>query len=150
MLYALDRRSGKVRWTFAANGPIRSTAAADGENVYFADRTGGLYALDADDGSLQWKLAGGSDGKPLDPWDYYDSSPVLAGRMLFYGSGDHKLYAVDTKTGQVQWSYDRDIRCAQRQPIGLERSTSAIGSAICMRSTRRPGSANGRSGTRAT
>jgi outer membrane protein assembly factor BamB len=105
-LYALDRQSGEVRWTFAADGPIRSTAAADGENVYLADRTGGLYALDADDGSLQWKLAGGSDGKPLDPWDYYDSSPVLAGRTLFYGSGDHKLYAVDTKTGQVKWSYD--------------------------------------------
>ena len=82
--------------TFAANGLIRSTAAADGENVYLADRTGELYALDADDGSLQWKLAGGSDGKPLDPWDYYDFSPGARWSNVFYGSGDHKLYAVDT------------------------------------------------------
>jgi outer membrane protein assembly factor BamB len=65
-----------------------------------------LYALNADDGSLRWKVDGGSDGKPLDPWDYYDSSPVIAGRMLYYGSGDHKLYAVDAKSGKVQWSYN--------------------------------------------
>lgn len=105
-LYALDRQSGKPRWTFEAAAPIRSSAASDGERIYVGDRTGGLYALDADDGALQWKIEGKSDGKPLDPWDYYDSSPMLVDRTLYYGSGDHKLYAVDSKSGRVQWSYD--------------------------------------------
>jgi polyvinyl alcohol dehydrogenase (cytochrome) len=59
-LLALDRNNGCVRWSFAAEAPIRTAltlaAIGDGLNsLFFADEMGMVYALDATVGNLRWK-----------------------------------------------------------------------------------------------
>ena len=60
LVQALDAGSGCVKWTFEANGPVRTAplAAADGERqiLLFGDLTGWFYALDAATGALVWKV----------------------------------------------------------------------------------------------
>ena len=50
-----------------------------------------------------------ADGKPA--WTFrtrgrVDSSPVLAGDRLVFGSEDGRLYVLDAGTGQETWSYE--------------------------------------------
>ena len=59
----------------------------------------GVY--DAGNGSelagLQWRVLTGGD---------VISSPAIAGGVVYIGSGDGKLYALDRETGATRWTYD--------------------------------------------
>ena len=53
-VYALDVSTGKVRWTFCTDGPVRlAPTVADGK-VYVGSDDGQVYCLDAADGRLLW------------------------------------------------------------------------------------------------
>lgn len=96
-LYALDTRSGKIKWQFLTDGHIYSSPAVTKEgSIIFASTDGTVYALDPD-GQLLWSFA------TLDP---IRSSPAVAGDGTIYiGSGDGILYALD-QDGKRRWSFD--------------------------------------------
>jgi polyvinyl alcohol dehydrogenase (cytochrome) len=62
-VFALNARSGCTKWTFQAQGSVRtgfviSPRAAEhsvGATVYFGDQHGAVYALNASTGTLLWK-----------------------------------------------------------------------------------------------
>lgn len=58
-VYALDAATGCIRWTFEANGPVRSSILAerDGSRVslLFGDQNGWFYSVDAASGRALWK-----------------------------------------------------------------------------------------------
>ena len=56
----------------------------------------------------RWTPADAGTGKLL--WAHYtrysvDSSPAVANGVVYFGSFDHKLYALNAKTGVTLWSY---------------------------------------------
>ena len=119
-LYALNAATGKARWKFVTGGPLRSTAAVDSGIVYFGSYDGQLYAVSAEKGELRWKFATGGErrfeAKGLhgstpstqttpDPWDCYQSSPVVAEGRVIFGSGDSQIYALEAKTGALAWKF---------------------------------------------
>ena len=59
-VYALDARSGCIRWTFAAQGGVRTAITIDAapeavpSRVYFGDTAANVYALDAETGRQLW------------------------------------------------------------------------------------------------
>jgi outer membrane protein assembly factor BamB len=108
-LYALDPDTGAERWSFATDDHIYASAALeeapDGTTValYVASADGSIYKLDRN-GELVWRY---------DTGDPIRSSPVLGlapkgekGRILYVGSSNGKLYAIDTRAGTRRWSYD--------------------------------------------
>src|SRR4029077_10111221 len=78
--------------------------------VYFSSRDGYLYALSTDGGREKWKIALGKDLGVENYWDYFLSSPILAGDRLYIGSGAGKMFAVDPQSGRVAWSFDAGSR----------------------------------------
>jgi outer membrane protein assembly factor BamB len=40
-----------------------------------------------------------------DAWDVFTSSPAVAGGKVYFGSGDGSVYAVDAKSGILQWKF---------------------------------------------
>jgi polyvinyl alcohol dehydrogenase (cytochrome) len=71
IVYALDASTGCTRWTFKADGPVRTAtsvgvmprpALVSGDSastwtfVFFGDQNGYVYAVDADSGVLRWKV----------------------------------------------------------------------------------------------
>ncbi|MGF3523072.1 MAG: PQQ-binding-like beta-propeller repeat protein, partial [Candidatus Bathyarchaeia archaeon] len=50
----------------------------------------------AHDGRLKWAFK--TDGQVA-------SSPAVAGGMVYFGSSDDKLYALDASTGEVKWVF---------------------------------------------
>src|SRR5690606_25671939 len=65
-LIAIDTETGKARWSYFVDGPVRFAPAVWRDRVFFVSDDGWLYALHTEDGSLLWKFRGGpSDRKVL-------------------------------------------------------------------------------------
>ena len=119
-LYALAAASGALRWKFATGGRVTSSPALAGGRVYFGSFDSNLYALDAASGKLLWKFATEGErrfsGRHLhgaepaaevmpDPFDVFLSSPVVAAGLVYFGSGDGHVYALDAATGALRWKF---------------------------------------------
>ena len=40
-----------------------------------------------------------------DPFDFYLSSPIVANGLVYFGSGDTNIYALDAATGALKWKF---------------------------------------------
>lgn len=119
-LYALDRATGRVRWRYAAGSAVSSSPAVAGGLVIAQSAAGVIFAVAEQTGRPRWRVQTG----PLLPhdfdrgaWDYYVSSPVIAGDMVIVGAGDGAVYALDLRTGAQHW---------RSQTRGRVRSTPAV------------------------
>ncbi|MDR0324103.1 MAG: PQQ-binding-like beta-propeller repeat protein [Treponema sp.] len=54
--YALDVKSGYMRWVFKSGAEINSIPCADKDNVYFGSKDGRLYALSRETGQEIWNF----------------------------------------------------------------------------------------------
>lgn len=115
-LYALDAVSGDIKWTYKTGGSINSTPLVAQEKVMFLSYDGYFYGLDQTTGNLMWKFKTGGEKifevkdyyngsfKP-DFWDFYLSSAVNKDNLVYFGSSDTNLYALNIETGKKVWSY---------------------------------------------
>jgi outer membrane protein assembly factor BamB len=110
LFFALDAKTGKVVWRKNTRRCSASSPTIRDGVVYqawmdFVDcpqsrpgATGFLIAWDADTGRRIWKR----NGAPI------ESSPLLVRRTLYYGAWDHRVHAVDARTGRQRWSFEAD------------------------------------------
>lgn len=54
-VYCLDAETGRERWTFCTEGPVRLAPTLEGERLLFGSDDGCVYCLQADGGELLWK-----------------------------------------------------------------------------------------------
>ncbi len=119
-VYAVDAATGHQIWKHATNGPVPATPAIADGTVFIESYDGKLYALNAKTGAVKWKFATGGErrfeAKGLhgllprnqtiaDPFDVFLSSPVVANGVVYFGSGDGNVYAVDAATGDMRWKF---------------------------------------------
>ena len=122
------RRRYSLRWKFETRGPVSASPAYAGGLVYVSSLDGRFYAVDAATGAQRWSFAtkgerrftapgihGGTPRTELmaDPFDVFLSSPTIAGNTLYFGSGDHNVYALDAASGCYRNSSCRDY-CVRR------------------------------------
>jgi eukaryotic-like serine/threonine-protein kinase len=120
LLYALDRMTGNKKWEFKTDSRITSSPAIARGIVYFGSFDGNFYAIDAVTGSQKWKFAtagerrfsaahlhGSSPEAEVmpDPFDFYLSSPVVSNGVVYFGSGDTHVYALNAATGTLKWKF---------------------------------------------
>lgn len=92
-LYAIDAKSGKVKWEFITNASLyhSSLAVVDG-TVYIGGEK--FNALDAETGATKWALSLGNGT--------ISSSPAVGKDMVYIGYNGY-LYAIDSKKGNKVW-----------------------------------------------
>ena len=107
--YAIDARNGKQRWALKTGGDIRSTACLYHQQLYFVSGDGYLWCVSTN-GTVQWKFKTGGEKKYelFSFSDYYQSSPVCSNGVIYFGSGDHHVYAVDAASGALRWKFATD------------------------------------------
>jgi outer membrane protein assembly factor BamB len=94
---ALDAQDGAERWAtlvLSLFSPATSLAL-DGQDVFAADISGGLYRIDASDGARRWSYHVNEV--------VFRSSPVVSGSTVLLGLGDGSLVAVDVASGHLVW-----------------------------------------------
>jgi outer membrane protein assembly factor BamB len=119
-LYAVDARTGELKWKFNAHGNVGSSPAVSGGAVFALSLDGHLYAIDAATGAQKWSFATQGERRHTapgieyaappaevmpDPWDFFLSSPAVLAGVVYFGSGDNYVYAVDAATGALRWKY---------------------------------------------
>jgi outer membrane protein assembly factor BamB len=100
--YALTP-DGKLLWLFEAEREVAgiwSTAAlsADGSLLYFGANKGGIYALNRQDGSLQWRFGM--------PGSVYNSPALDVDGVVYTGSTIGRVFGIDGATGQGVFDFD--------------------------------------------
>jgi outer membrane protein assembly factor BamB len=103
IFYALDARTGAVRWTRPVGSSVTSSPAVTGGRVFLTTRAAILLALDVRSGATRWRLDLGRDLGGQNYWDFYTSSPTLADGKLYVGTGSGNVLAVDPANGRVLW-----------------------------------------------
>lgn len=106
-LYALDADSGTEKWHFPTGGDVRSTPAVIDGQIYCYSRDGLLYALNAENGHEIWRrrIAATNQTASFDNWEYFDSSPAVVNGIIYIGSGDKSLYAIEAASGLPLWNF---------------------------------------------
>jgi outer membrane protein assembly factor BamB len=116
ILYALDRETGAVIWSYETDGPLIGGVAVSDGTVYFGSSDGNVYALDASSGALRWK--------PFETGDEIWSTPAVDGDALYVTSLDGRLYALDAANGTEGWSFETDAGIAS--PPVVDKDTGLV------------------------
>lgn len=119
-LHVYDLKSRRKLWLYHSEGAIASTPAVAEGRVHFLSRDGFLHTLSSD-GKLLWRFRTGGEhryaaiggygldasfGPVPDPWDLYQSSPLVHDGRVYFGSSDGKVYALDAATGKQVWAHE--------------------------------------------
>jgi outer membrane protein assembly factor BamB len=127
---AYDTETGRQRWKFYSEGPVRCAPACWKGRVYAGSDDGYLYCLDAESGRLVWKVRGAPAERPdrrqlgnghlVSFWPVR-GGPVVANGVVYFGAGIWPVFgvflkAVDAETGKAKWSNGElnclaDVRC---------------------------------------
>lgn len=90
-------------WRVTGDDPVSHMPLVQDGVVYFADWGGNVYAVDLTSGDTVWKKAIG-DPKKEWPWHGFAGTGALGEDQLFEASVEGEVYAIDQKTGEVNWS----------------------------------------------
>jgi outer membrane protein assembly factor BamB len=119
-LYAVNRADGTQRWKYDTRGPVASSPAFHNGVVYIGSVDGLVHAVNASTGKAQWTFATKGERRFTapgihgaiprtermpDPFDVFLSSPMIANGVVYIGSGDQNVYALDAATGALRWSF---------------------------------------------
>jgi outer membrane protein assembly factor BamB len=104
-VYALDARSGALRWRFSTGNVVHASPAVEDGIVYIGSWDRNFYALDARTGALRWKFTTGDDRDIYNQVGIAGSAAVANG-MVYFGCRDSHFYALDARTGALRWKRD--------------------------------------------
>ncbi len=111
---ALDINSGMELWHFYADGPVRLPLAANNGKIYFTGDDGICYCLDADKGTLVWKLSLAPEAHKLlgnkrliSMWParggiVIKDNIIYTAASIFPMMGTF-IYAINADTGEIIW-----------------------------------------------
>jgi outer membrane protein assembly factor BamB len=98
---SLDKTTGQELWEFPMNAVSHSSPTVANDTVFIQSYYAGtLFALDRHTGSLKWKLDQPKYMGLSNPSQAYHNG------VVFVGSWDYNVYAVNAGTGKVLWKYE--------------------------------------------
>jgi len=114
VVYALDSKNGKIKWMVYTGGAINYPPSFWEGRVYVGSNDGNIYCFRASDGNLLWKSLLAPNKNKIPIYDKLQSIwPVASGVLIENGVAyvaagmtDYDgtfVYALDAKTGKVNW-----------------------------------------------
>lgn len=125
-LHVLDAETGEPKWKYENPPPVltlrgSATPVVTDSVVYAAFATGKVMAFNADNGLVIWehRVALPQGRSELDRMVDIDAAPLLHEGVLYVGSYQGKLTALNRTTGRPIWSQDgsthQDLSLAKRR-----------------------------------
>jgi outer membrane protein assembly factor BamB len=136
-VYALDAMTGRIRWRFFSEGPVRFAPAAWKDRVFVASDDGHLYALALADGKVLWKHRAGpgpqrvlGNERMISHWPAR-GGPVVVDDKVYYSGGIWPsdgvfLHALDAATGKRVWHNSETGGLHMAQPHGGAEADSGV------------------------
>ena len=95
-VFGLDRKTGRQMWSQELPGMPSSSTSADEDRVMIGLESGKLITYDAKTGAVKWNIQTN---------EKVTSRPVMAGKVVAFGSEDKKLYLSKIETPQLLWRF---------------------------------------------
>lgn len=116
-LLQLNRGTGELEHSYPAQASVQSQATVVDDRVYFADTGGYTHCFEL-----------GSD-EPV--WSHYGGAPVLStavahNGLLYVANVDDTLYALDLKSGELEWRYQRPADIGRTSELTLLGSPAPV------------------------
>jgi outer membrane protein assembly factor BamB len=114
---AIDTETGKEKWSFYTDGPVRFPPVASKGKVFFTSDDGYLYCVNASSGKLVWKFRGGPSARKIlgnkrliSIWPAR-GGPVLKDDTIYFAASIWPfmgtfIYALKAETGEIVWVND--------------------------------------------
>ena len=113
-IISIDTATGKLLWTFYAEGPIRLAPLVWEKRLYFCCDDGRLYCLNALTGKLEWVFNGApystkslGNGRVISAWPARGGVVIDEGRLYFSTSiwpfMGIFIYCINPENGQEIW-----------------------------------------------
>ncbi len=107
-LWALDAETGRQVWHRWFKGHCQATSPTVANGIVYQpllpracgrrSEAGAVVAIDAHTGKDVWRF----DGPPS------ESTALVVGDTVYFGSWDHNLYALSARTGKLRWRFKAD------------------------------------------
>jgi len=114
-VYAVNIKTGSEKWRFKTGDKVLSSPAVSDGILYVGSYDGYFYAIDVTTGNEKWKFATKGSKEPISteaetgPVEGSPgaivSSPAISKGVVYFGSSDEYLYALDTNTGKEKWKF---------------------------------------------
>lgn len=136
-VYAMDGKTGAIRWRFFTGGPVRFAPAAWKDRVFVVSDDGWLYALSVADGHMIWKHQGSpglekvvGNERLISHWPAR-GGPVIWEDKVYYTAGIWPsdgvfIRALDAESGKEVWSNSETGRMQMKQPHGGAEAVSGV------------------------
>ena len=136
-VYALEAATGRERWSFFTDSPVRFAPAVLRDRVFVVSDDGCLYCLSTDEGRLLWKKRGGPEDRMILGNDRMISGwparggTVIIDDIVYFSAGIWPsdgiyMYAVDPVSGKVLWVNDNSGSIEMDKPHGGARAKSGV------------------------
>ena len=109
VFYAFDARTGKEKWQKSLKGSVTTSPVISNEMLYFCTDDGFCYGVDKNTGNEHWVMSPEErnlNTSNCDKCALRFSQPIVENAVLYVGSLDHNLYALDAQTGIMKWSFN--------------------------------------------
>ena len=97
-VYALDAKTGAVRWTGTTGYVFTAKPAIGNGVVVIGDQGGNIDGFDLKTGKSLWNFSAGN----------VDVAALIAGGVAYLVTEDHSVYALDISNGRQLWQYGMD------------------------------------------
>ena len=108
VMYALDAKTGKTRWTFSTGMRIVGSPAVSEGVVVFGSANYTIYGLHAKTGKQLWHITTNQA--------VMGAATIHEG-IAYIGGGDGRMFAIDIHTGKVKWSFDQLTNYVLTRPL---------------------------------
>jgi outer membrane protein assembly factor BamB len=106
--YALEKETGKEIWIEPLDGGLSSSPILANDMVCFGADDGIFRCRDQENGIVRWDFSPAQrnlDANECSSCALKLNSPLFDGNTIYVGSHDHNLYALDSQSGQLLWSF---------------------------------------------
>ena len=116
-VYALNAKTGKIKWTFFTEGPVRYAPTIWEDRIFVGSDDGYVYCLKMNNGKLIWKYRAGpgdekvlGNGRMISLWPVRTS--LLADKgIVYFGAGVFPyegiyICALNARDGSIVWKND--------------------------------------------
>ena len=107
--YAFDTVTGEEKWDKSLKGSVTTSPVISNEMLYFCTDDGFCYGVDKNTGHEHWVISPEQrelNASNCDKCALRFSQPIINDNILYVGSLDHNLYALDAQTGVIKWRFN--------------------------------------------
>lgn len=118
-VYAFDAGVGELLWKHETGAPVTSTPVADRGIVVVGSRSYDLFGLDEITGDVVWER--------YIWYSWIESTAQVADGVAYLGSSDaSRLFAIETRTGELRWDSDLHGISWGRPAVTFDRVYAAV------------------------